>query len=44
MPQRFRAFAALPEDLSLHLSTHRGQLTTACNFVPRGFDALFWLP
>ena len=35
--------AALSENLSLALSTHVGQFTTACNFRSRG-NPCFWPP
>lgn len=42
MGQQLR-LAALPEDSSLVLSTHVGQLTTTCKSSFRGCDTLFWL-
>lgn len=41
MDQQLRVLADLPEDLSFSPSTQVGQLTTTCNFISRGSDALF---
>ena len=42
--QLSRAHIVLPEDLSLVLSNHVGQLTTICNSSSRRSNALFWPP
>ena len=39
--QRLRALAALTKDLGFFLSP-TWQLTSICNFRPRGSEALFW--
>lgn len=40
--QQLRVWAALPKDPSLALSTHVGQITTACNSSSRETDTGTW--
>lgn len=42
MAQQIRAFAVLPQDRGLVLSTYVGQFTTTHFYISRGSNTLFW--